>query len=761
MASDLDLEWQNFAKHFSQGIPTPIEYDAIPPPSTEGGREEEEHQEPPLTPEEIRSKISPLSISTQSTIFRLNAKTIDTEELFWSLPMIGYEDQSVGVTKKQIRINMKSPEEVTAYLAKRDALPYPYTEQIVSQMTNPNMNARKNKFKDNRILSVGLTTKNFINCNTKQKKAFINCFTINLRIRLTNGRYNEYHVKIFKTMNITTPGIKPGTEGTTSECVVSLLKSTLLTLLVPFIRPDVSLGCGDQLGFMSEQSMPLKKNLVKNKKGVVESNLNEAGEVDEINVNTRKGCHVEYSKHQTNILINSNFECGFYLNQTAFADILHHKYGLDATYNKLNYPGIKCKYYIDNAKPLEVEYQPGTILPEHRDLEPLAHASKYTTVTFIPFRTGRSLILGAFSEKVLWFVFHQIIVPMIVREYPLIHNPKGVIIRKPKPTIKYRRIVVTPQLGTTPGVEEPTGKELNGAIDPDQSRFQRDEWSDSEMDYKYDRDFDMSYDEVLLAERYGHLKCTCSDDDDDNDATSYYSVASQYNSDTDEYTPNCLRCTICNKYPRLIDAAPHDPDLDTTPPLYKDCVNVGDFRYDGLHLYAPKNLLDKELFASLVTIVKKINNPDLTVATGIRRACLGGEQWFVGLLSVHDRYKSSLQRCGVCTRRLPGDLEYYTTTRSNKVYNVCPVCAGTNDVSGCVTTQLVTGLGNLSDWVLLFRYKVDEVYYCNLNPSSPHYKRYAINEYTDMIGFEFSLLPVQSINHLLAAIPGSTTILVT
>jgi hypothetical protein len=46
-------------------------------------------------------------------------------------------------------------------------------------------------------------------------------------------------------------------------------------------------------------------------------------------------------------LINSNFNCGFFINREALYDILKFKYNLQSIYDPCSYPGIQCKFYYN------------------------------------------------------------------------------------------------------------------------------------------------------------------------------------------------------------------------------------------------------------------------------------------------------------------------------------------------------------------------------------------------------------------------------
>merc|ERR1712227_682454 len=49
-----------------------------------------------------------------------------------------------------------------------------------------------------------------------------------------------------------------------------------------------------------------------------------------------------------NVLINSNFNCGFYIDREKLFNLLRYKYHINACYDPCSYPGIQCVYYYDN-----------------------------------------------------------------------------------------------------------------------------------------------------------------------------------------------------------------------------------------------------------------------------------------------------------------------------------------------------------------------------------------------------------------------------
>jgi hypothetical protein len=137
------------------------------------------------------------------------------------------------------------------------------------------------------------------------------------------------------------------------------------------------------------------------------------------------------------VLINSNFNCGFYLNRERLHAVLVNKYGIESAYDPCSYPGVKCKFYFNHAAGFDPERQTGKILAEDRRLKlsELDGNQRYTEVSFMIFRTGSCLIVGNCSEKMLRFIF-EFIKQILYDEYEEIHvlnEPLLVKNKKPKP----------------------------------------------------------------------------------------------------------------------------------------------------------------------------------------------------------------------------------------------------------------------------------------------------------------------------------------
>jgi hypothetical protein len=117
------------------------------------------------------------------------------------------------------------------------------------------------------------------------------------------------------------------------------------------------------------------------------------------------------SDNEENVLINSNFNCGYYIQREKLHSILRSdKYRIESAYDPCSYPGVKCKFYFNHDLGFDPALQNGQIVLEDRrqKMNELDDNKKYTEVSFMIFRTGSCLIVGNCSEKVLKFIFEFI-----------------------------------------------------------------------------------------------------------------------------------------------------------------------------------------------------------------------------------------------------------------------------------------------------------------------------------------------------------------
>ena len=171
----------------------------------------------------------------------------------------------------------------------------------------------------------------------KKKQAFYNCFVMIIRIKI-DGLFKEFHIKVFNTGKLEIPGVQ-------SEQMFEIVLQNIITILQPFSETIIT-----------------------------------------------------YKQTSDTVLINSNFNCGFYINREVLYDLLKYKYHIHAIYDPCSYPGIQCKFYFNN----DVVSQSGIqITNENKD--------KYTNITevsFMIFRTGSVLIVGMCEEDVLIEIYN-------------------------------------------------------------------------------------------------------------------------------------------------------------------------------------------------------------------------------------------------------------------------------------------------------------------------------------------------------------------
>jgi len=209
-----------------------------------------------------------------------------------------------------------------------------YDQHIMSHIDNPN---GRIKFKDIRKLTIGVSKKDIMSYRSKKKQAFYNCFVMILRIKI-NELFREFHIKVFNTGKLEIPGVQ-------SEGMFEIVLKHIVNILQPFYETEVT-----------------------------------------------------YFENSDTVLINSNFNCGFYVNREILFDILRSKYNIQAIYDPCSYPGIQCKFYYNNDIGIQTGMQ---ITTENKD-----KYKNITEVSFMIFRTGSVLIVGMCDEHVLHDIYH-------------------------------------------------------------------------------------------------------------------------------------------------------------------------------------------------------------------------------------------------------------------------------------------------------------------------------------------------------------------
>lgn len=193
----------------------------------------------------------------------------------------------------------------------------------MTHIDNPN---GRIKFKDIRKITVGISKKDIMSYRSKKKQAFYNCFVIILRIKF-DDTFKEFHIKVFNTGKLEIPGVQ-------NDNMYETVLQTIIDVLQPFHNYKLA-----------------------------------------------------YKQTSDTVLINSNFNCGFFVNREVLFDILRNKYSVPAIYDPCSYPGIQCKFYYDK----ETKTQTNGLIKDENLVE----------VSFMIFRTGSVLIVGMCDEYVL------------------------------------------------------------------------------------------------------------------------------------------------------------------------------------------------------------------------------------------------------------------------------------------------------------------------------------------------------------------------
>jgi len=263
----------------------------------------------------IIPKGSNIYISTKTKITYLS-QAIDLSEVFWKIQLIPYHMMGEGIIKKQMKFNFVNEESLSLVKEKLEK-ENNVEEHIITQIKNPN---GRIQFKDIRKISIGLSNKDIITYRSKKKSAFYNCFVIIMRLKL-GDRFKEVHVKVFNTGKLEIPGIR---------CDIFLDK--VMDLVIKLLKP----------------------------------------------LTHTKDMTYDKSKYDT-VLINSNFNCGYYINREKLYDILKYKYKINSIFDPCSYPGIQCKYIYEDYK-----------------------------MSFMIFRTGSVLIVGKCTEPILYKIYDYI-----------------------------------------------------------------------------------------------------------------------------------------------------------------------------------------------------------------------------------------------------------------------------------------------------------------------------------------------------------------
>jgi len=305
---------------------------------------------------------------------------INLKNVFWEIPVISYYNPCNGVVKKQMKFNSLSIEELEFIQHKLTEVAY-FDEHIITNINNP---AGRIKFKDIRKVSIGISKKDLLSYRCKKKSAFYNCFVLILRLKVEDV-FKEFHIKVFNTGKLEIPGIQ-------SETTFQIILGIILDILQPHV----------------ENKLAFKENT------------------------------------EETVLINSNFNCGFFIDREILNHILKNKYNIQCIYDPCSYPGIQCKFYYDESIPIENgDIMNGYIIPPENKIK----SEHIKDVSFMIFRTGSVLIVGKCDEKLL-FIIYEFLKNIFIQEYQVIRqnntltdNPN--VIKDKKKKIRKKNITIT------------------------------------------------------------------------------------------------------------------------------------------------------------------------------------------------------------------------------------------------------------------------------------------------------------------------------
>jgi hypothetical protein len=219
------------------------------------------------------------------------------------------------------------------------------------------------KYKEIRKVTVGISKKDILSYRVKQKGAFYNCFVVIVRIK-TEDVFKEFHIKVFNTGKIEIPGVQ-------DYAHLTLAVDVLIRCMKPII-PDIEY--------------------------TVES--------EEI------------------VLINSNFNCGFFVKREELFNKLRYDRKISTVYDPCSYPGIQCKLYYDDVGNISVVGGKGL-----------------SQVSVMIFRTGSVLIVGKCDEVMLNKIY-VFLNDILSAEYSTAHDVHTAVLPKKEQKRKYKKIVI-------------------------------------------------------------------------------------------------------------------------------------------------------------------------------------------------------------------------------------------------------------------------------------------------------------------------------
>lgn len=288
-------------------------------------------------------KCSPLYISTKTKIayFDINC-VLNINEIFWKLPIIEYHNAKEGILKKQIKCITTSATEFNEIQKKLDSIKV--KQSCVLSTTNNNKD-----LKYIQKISVGVSKKDILSSRMKQKGVFYNCFALVVRIYDADEKeFKEIHIKVFNTGKMEIPGIQ---------------NDKLLIYTIKYVFDIIK-------------------------------------RISDVPIQYDPTIHTGNTITIDTVLINANFNCGYFIKRNEMYDLLRNNYNIISMYDPCSYPGIQSKFYYNKKK----DIQNGKC-----DCETMCGKGKHNgscnEVSFMIFRTGSGLIVGHCTEIVIHSIY--------------------------------------------------------------------------------------------------------------------------------------------------------------------------------------------------------------------------------------------------------------------------------------------------------------------------------------------------------------------
>ena len=359
--------------------------------------------------------VPPLIISTKSNNAKLNGQSgdMDVWSMFWALDVIPYITRDEGVIKKQIKIQCKSRSELEELNRRLEGVqshtitkeqgtnteehdkccfsPHCCKANQSSSSTSCYSPAcrRRAHLPFNYIakLCIGVSSKDVKAHRVKEKNAFFNSFTMVLRVKYKLS-FKEIVIKVFNKNVLSLPGM-------------------------------------------------LDDELLNNSLALIDRVLGDASVI--VNPNRPRLAHIPGSI--SDVMVNSNFWCGFGLDRDKVVNLMREQCKLETSYDPSTYPGVICRFYEARGEGVG-KALPG-VCPCAKSCSTLRIGDKRKTaknkepespnacvkLTFMLFRTGSVLIVGRCDRSLLQKV-HNHVAMLLIENRALIENGPG---EKPVP----------------------------------------------------------------------------------------------------------------------------------------------------------------------------------------------------------------------------------------------------------------------------------------------------------------------------------------